>query len=102
MMAFPASSTPQVSFYVPDMTCPRSVGAVTRAVKSVDHGATVKVDLHTREVQIAAGKAEPPQLRLAICNAGYSPVRRWPPLETAWTVGAPARLRPSYFPGPEF
>lgn len=56
------------------MTSTRCAGAVTRALKAVDHAALVRVDLATLTVEIEAGSATARQLSDAIRRAGYSPV----------------------------
>lgn len=63
-----------IAFLVPDMTNARCAGAVTRALKSVDRLALVRVDLATLTVEIEQGKATARQLSDAIKRAGYSPV----------------------------
>lgn len=52
------------------MTCGHCVGAVTRAVKSVDPSATVEVDLQSGRVRVG-GSGTPEQLVKAIEDAGY-------------------------------
>lgn len=63
-----------VAFQVSDMTSARCAGAVTRAVKSVDHGAQVQIDLTTLTIEIEPKSATAKQLSDAIKCAGYSPV----------------------------
>jgi len=63
-----------IAFQVSDMTCARCAGAVTRALKAVDHSALVRVDLTTFTVEIETSKASARQLSDAIKRAGYSPV----------------------------
>lgn len=63
-----------IAFQVSDMTSTRCAGAVTRALKAVDHAALVRVDLATLTVEIEAGSATARQLSDAIRRAGYSPV----------------------------
>jgi copper chaperone len=62
-----------IAFQVSDMTCARCAGAVTKALKSVDHAAVVHVDLETLTVEIESGSASARQLSDAIKQAGYSP-----------------------------
>ena len=63
-----------VAFQVSDMTTARCAGAVTRALKEVDHAALVRVDLATSTVEIEPKRADARQLSDAIHRAGYSPV----------------------------
>ena len=63
-----------VAFQISDMTCARCAGAVTKALKAVDHGALVRVDLATFTVEIEPRSATARQLSDAIKCAGYSPV----------------------------
>ena len=63
-----------IAFQVSDMTSARCAGAVTRALKALDHRAVVHVDLATFTVEIEPGSANARQLSDAIKRAGYSPV----------------------------
>ena len=62
-----------IAFQVSDMTSARCAGAVTKAVKAVDHGALVRVDMATFTVEIEPRSATAKQLSDAIKRAGYSP-----------------------------
>lgn len=62
-----------IAFQVSDMTTARCAGAVTKAVKAVDHGALVRVDMATFTVEIEPRSATAKQLSDAIRRAGYSP-----------------------------
>jgi len=64
-----------VTFQVNDMTCGHCIGTITKAVRSVDQGAEVQVDLATHRVQIESTEADAHALCDAIAEAGYSPVR---------------------------
>jgi len=63
-----------VSFQVNDMTCGHCVSSITKAVKAVDSGATVQIDLATHRVEIEPTKADAVELSDAIKEAGYTPV----------------------------
>lgn len=63
-----------ISFQVNDMTCGHCVGAITRALKAADPGASVSIDLTQHLVMVDAAQADPSALRDAIAEAGYSPV----------------------------
>mgnify|MGYP000869301889 CR=1 FL=1 len=63
-----------IAFQVSDMTSSRCAGAVTRAVKAIDHAARVHVDLATLTIEIEPHNATARQLSDAIKRAGYSPV----------------------------
>lgn len=60
-----------IVFQVKGMSCGHCVNAVTGAVRSVDAGADVKVDLPAGRVEIDGQKADPAALRAAIEDAGY-------------------------------
>jgi len=63
-----------IAFQVSDMTCARCAGAVTKALKALDHSAVVRVDLATFTVEIEPSRASARELSDAIKRAGYSPV----------------------------
>ena len=65
-----------VAFEVQDMSCSHCVGAITRAIKSVDEDARVEIDLPRRRVRIVPGRADAATLARAIEEAGYTPVER--------------------------
>jgi copper chaperone len=55
---------------VENMSCGHCVGAVTKAVRSVDAAATVEIDLASKSVKIDSASALAP-LTAAIAEAGY-------------------------------
>jgi copper chaperone len=63
-----------IAFQVSDMTDHRAAGAVVKALKTLDHGARVRVDMATFTVEIEPSTAGARQLSDAIKRAGYSPV----------------------------
>jgi copper chaperone len=63
-----------IAFQVSDMTSERCAGAVTKALKAVDHNSLVRVDLATFTVEIEPSSATARQLGDAIKRAGFSPV----------------------------
>jgi copper chaperone len=63
-----------IAFQISDMTSTRCAGAVTKALKAVDHHALVRVDMATFTVEIEPSNATARQLSDAIKRAGYSPV----------------------------
>jgi copper chaperone len=63
-----------IAFQVSDMTSARCAGAVTKALKSVDHAAQVRVDMATFTVEIEECHANARELSDAIKRAGYSPI----------------------------
>ena len=63
-----------IAFQVCDMTSARRAGAVTKALKAVDHGAQVRVDMATLTVEIEESNANARELSDAIRRAGYSPI----------------------------
>lgn len=62
------------AFQGSDMTCSRCAGAVTKALKAVDHAALVRVVMATFTVEIELSSVSARQLRDATNRAGYSPV----------------------------
>ena len=63
-----------VSFEVQDMSCGHCVSSITQAVRAIDQGAQVTVDLATHRVRIEPSRADRTQLSQAIREAGYTPV----------------------------
>lgn len=63
-----------IAFRVSDMTSARCAGAVTKALKAVDHAAQVRVDMATSTVEIEESRANARELSDAIKRAGYSPI----------------------------
>ncbi|SEB08804.1 heavy-metal-associated domain-containing protein [Variovorax sp. YR216] len=64
-----------LTYRVEDMTCGHCVGAIARAVQSVDSGAKVDVDLSRHLVRIEPTGAAVNELLNAIAEAGYTPVQ---------------------------
>jgi copper chaperone len=62
-----------IAFDVNDMSCGHCVAAITQAVKSVDPGAQVEVDLASHRVTIKPAQAGEQALADAIREAGYTP-----------------------------
>jgi len=63
-----------ISFQVNDMTCGPCAATITKAVRSVDHGAKVEIDLAAHRVQIETAQADASEFADAIREAGYTPV----------------------------
>ena len=63
-----------ISFQVNDMTCGHCVSSITKAVKTVDSGAEVQIDLATHLVKIETTGTDAVALSDAIKEAGYTPV----------------------------
>jgi len=63
-----------MTFEVKDMTCGHCVSTITQAVRAVDPGATVQIDLATHRVTIDPTEADAAELSDAIQKAGYTPV----------------------------
>lgn len=61
------------SFKVPDMTCGHCVRTLTDALKGVDPGAEVRIDLGRQLVSVESTAADARQLSDAIVAAGYTP-----------------------------
>ena len=62
------------TFEVKDMTCGHCVSTITKAVRAVDQGAKVQIDLATHRATIDPTEADAAELSAAIKQAGYSPV----------------------------
>ena len=60
-----------IQFTVNDMTCGHCAGRVTEAIKSIDVGAQVKIDLQTKIVAVES-RASAEQLMAAVREAGYT------------------------------
>ena len=63
-----------LAFRVDDMTCGHCASTITRAVRAVDAGATVEVDLARRLVRIEPAETDAREFGEAIADAGYTPV----------------------------
>jgi copper chaperone len=63
-----------ISFEVNDMTCGHCVSTITKALKAVDPGARVQIDLAAHRVQIEPTEADEAELSDAIKEAGYTPL----------------------------
>ncbi|WP_448952410.1 heavy-metal-associated domain-containing protein [Labrys neptuniae] len=59
-----------ITLKVPEMSCGHCVKAITGAVKTVDPGASVEIDLGAQRVTIKSAVDEA-RLRAAIADAGY-------------------------------
>jgi copper chaperone len=66
--------TTVIAFEVNDMSCGHCVSAITKAVKQVDEGAQVRIDLATHRVEVEPADASAEELAQAIEEAGYTPV----------------------------
>ena len=62
-----------LAFQVNDMTCGHCAGAITKAVKSVDHAAEVTIALTRHLVTVKATAVDAQHIRDAIAGAGYTP-----------------------------
>jgi copper chaperone len=62
-----------IAFKVDDMTCGHCVQTITQAVKGVDAGATLRIDLASHRVEIDSTKMDALRLRDAIADAGFTP-----------------------------
>lgn len=63
-----------IAFEVKDMTCGHCVSTVTKALKSADRDAQVRIDLATHRVEIEPGDCSAEELSDAIRDAGYTPI----------------------------
>ncbi len=79
------------TFEVKDMTCGHCVSTITKAVKAVDQGAKVQIDLATHRVTIDPTEADAAELSEAIRQAGYTPLAVEAGVERVAAKVAPAR-----------
>lgn len=63
-----------IAFEIRDMTCGHCVSAITQAIRAIDRGAQVDIDLSAHRVRIEPTETDAEKLRKAIREAGYSPV----------------------------
>ena len=63
-----------IAFQVKDMTCGHSVSTITKAVKTIDEGASIEVNLAAHSFTIEPVVADEEALKRAIESAGYAPV----------------------------
>ncbi|MEP6874853.1 MAG: heavy-metal-associated domain-containing protein [Burkholderiales bacterium] len=62
------------TYRVDDMTCGHCASTITKAIRAVDTGAEVAVDLGQHLVRVESSTGNPQQLSEAITHAGYTPV----------------------------
>ena len=79
------------TFEVKDMTCGHCVSTITKAVRAVDQGAKVQIDLATHRVTIDPTEADEAGLSAAIKQAGYTPVAVEVGVEGVVAKAAPVR-----------
>ena len=79
------------TFEVKDMTCGHCVSTITKAVRAVDQGAKVQIDLATHRVTIDPTEADAAGLSDAIKQAGYTPVAVEAGVERVVAKAAPVR-----------
>jgi copper chaperone len=75
-----------LTFQVNDMSCGHCVRAIKEAVRALDAGAVVDVDLPRHLVRVHASHLDAPRVREALEQAGYSPV------DVAGSGAAPAAV----------
>jgi copper chaperone len=63
-----------IAFEVNDMTCGHCVSTITKAVRAIDKGAILNIDLSNHRVVIDPTEADAQELRDAIREAGYTPI----------------------------
>ena len=62
-----------IAFEVNDMTCGHCVSTITKAVRAIDKGAILNIDLSKHRVTIDPTEADAQELSDAIREAGYTP-----------------------------
>jgi len=63
-----------LTYRVDDMTCGHCASTITKAVRAVDAGAKVEVDLAQQLVTVEPTEADAAELAEAITAAGYTPM----------------------------
>ena len=63
-----------IRFDIQDMTCGHCASTITRAVRAEDPRARVHIDLAAHRVDVEPATASAEELRVAIQDAGYTPV----------------------------
>jgi copper chaperone len=63
-----------LAFRIDDMTCGHCASTITKAVRAIDAGAKVEIDLPQHLVRIDPTKVAGRELSKAITEAGYTPV----------------------------
>ena len=76
-----------LAYRVDDMTCGHCASTITKAIRAVDAGAKVEVDIGQKLVRVEPTEADAEALSDAIKEAGYTPVPQAP--EPAATAAAP-------------
>jgi copper chaperone len=62
-----------LSFEVNDMTCGHCANAISKAIRDMDGGASVEIDLRRQVVLVEPAVASAAELREAIAKAVYTP-----------------------------
>lgn len=76
-----------LTYRVDDMTCGHCASTITKAVRAVDAGAKVDIDLAQHLVMVEPTEADVQELSDAITEAGYTPVA----VQSATVVAKPAK-----------
>jgi len=76
-----------LAYRVDDMTCGHCASTITKAIRTVDAGAKIEVDIGQKLVRVEPTEADAETLSDAIKEAGYTPVPQVP--ELAATTAAP-------------
>ena len=76
---------------VDDMTCGHCVSSITKAVKAVDPGALVRIDLAAQRVDIEPTEADAAELGERSRMAGYTPIAIDSPAGPTVQAAAPGR-----------
>ncbi len=63
-----------LTYRVDDMTCGHCATAITNALRAIDSGIRVQIDLTRHLVQVEATQARASRVAAAIAEAGYAPV----------------------------
>ena len=62
-----------IAFQVDDMTCGHCTRAIEQAIRALDPGARVAVDLSTQRVSVSGTAASAAAIAAALADAGYTP-----------------------------
>lgn len=79
------------TFEVKDMTCGYCSSTITKAVKALDPGATVRIDISAHRVRITSDTVPAGQWSDVIRQADYTPVAIQDVAQAATPTAAPVR-----------
>jgi len=75
-----------LAYGVDDMTCGHCASTITKAIRAVDAGAKIEVDIGQKLVRVVPTESDADALSDAIKEAGYTPVPQEPEQAVATTA----------------